>query len=80
MIKIALNGGKPKEESPNLPTTFEEYKKEIDWFQAHGLQSRLPGTLHHPKKIPRSDGCGFLCSNNSSFIRRLHSSLCRTEP
>lgn len=50
MIKIALNGGKPKEESPNLPTTFEEYKKEIDWFQAHGLQSRLPGTLHHPNK------------------------------
>lgn len=37
MIKIALNGGKPKEENLNLPTTFEEYKKEIDWFQAHGL-------------------------------------------
>lgn len=37
MIKIALNGGKPKTENPNLPTSFEEYKKEIDWFQAHGL-------------------------------------------
>lgn len=37
MIKIALNGGKSKEENPNLPTTFAEYKQEIDWFQAHGL-------------------------------------------
>ena len=37
MIKIALNGGKSKEENPNLPVTLEEYKQEIDWFQAHGL-------------------------------------------
>lgn len=30
MIKIALNGGKSKEENPNLSTTFAEYKQEID--------------------------------------------------
>lgn len=37
MIKIALNGGSPKENNPHLPVTFTEYKAEIDWFQSHGL-------------------------------------------
>lgn len=37
MIKIALNGGSPKENNPHLPVTFAEYKAEIDWFQSRRL-------------------------------------------
>ncbi len=38
MVKIALNGGMPKEINPDVPTTVDEYSEEIRWFVEQGLR------------------------------------------
>ena len=38
MIKIAMNGGISKDMNPHVPTTTEEYAKEIEWFLKHGVR------------------------------------------
>ncbi len=38
MIKIALNGGMPKSQDPDVPATVDEYAEELRWFVSQGLE------------------------------------------